>query len=402
MVLSQGLCSLNLTGAQQLPSNVLSEALCCLPELRSLSLAGTPCDRSVIRAIANHCCLLRHLDVSRCRSLPPAALLLLGRRTSCFSSHCPSEESSTSQTSGSAPWCPSLLSSLFALEIGFGEQEGDLVAVAAYLLLSLPCLERVAMDGFAQACCLIRHGYFEQTDEFNDQEGVPRLQELLQEWKYRQDVDGCRKRKEETTTDEEEGATADEEEGDVGEKECWEVYNGESDEDGNIQRRVLSHSGLERLTLSLKEVEGLTCDSLNSLSHLCPHICSVSVNIDEDACRRSQWPLLVSGLRRWAGQLQRLFMRYSGPLVELVPALQVAGSSLLSLTLEGVKTSQHTPLVEVIKACPRLRVLLISAEPPTLLQLEEDEEQEEEEGEEQQQDDLDFPQLPNLSSLTFR
>ncbi|XP_070759944.1 uncharacterized protein [Enoplosus armatus] len=379
----QGLWSLDLSGAQQLPSKVLSETLCCLPALRSLSLAGTPCDRCVIRTIAHRCRLLRHLDVSRCHLLSPAALLPLGGGASFSSSGCPSN-------------------SLLALDIGFGEQEGDPVAAAAYLLLSLPCLERVAMVGLEQACCLIQHGEFGQTDEFADREGVPRLGEVWREWRHRQGMDSWGKKREGAASDEED-------EGEEEERILWEAYGSESEEDigrdegpscsqnqADEKRRGRVLSGDELLMLHLKDVKGLSCDSLDSLSHLCPNIYSISVNVDnyEDARGRSQGSLLAAGLQTWSGQLRSLSVHYPGPLVDLFPALQVAGSSLVSVTLEGVKTSPHTPLLEVIKACPRLRDLLISAEPPTTSQEEEDEDG--------QWDDRDLPQLPNLCSLTLK
>lgn len=275
------------------------------------------------------------------------------------------------------------------------------MATAAYLLLSLPCLERVAMEGLSQACCLIQHREFDQTDEFTDREGVPRLEEVWRERRNRQGMDGWRKKREGAADDE------DEEEESI----LWEGCGSESEEDANRdekpscsqnqaeekrRKRVLSQSGDERLTLRLKNVKGLTCDSLDSLGCLCPDIYSICVNGEdqEDASGRSQGSLLAAGLHTWSGQLQDLSVHYQGPLVDLFPALQVAGCSLVSLTLEGVKTSRHTPLLEVSQACPKLRDLFISAEPPTTPQ-EEDEDEEEE-------DERDLPRLPNLCSLTLK
>lgn len=409
-MLSQALWRLDLSGVQQLPSKVLCETLCCLSALRSLCLAGTPCDRCVIGTIALHCRLLRHLDVSHCRFLSPAALLPLGSGAALSSSGCPSKSSfrctSTSQSfispSCSAPLSPLPLSSLLALDIGSEVQEGDSVAVAAFLLLSLPCLERVAMEGLAQACCLIQRREFDQTDKFTDREGVPRLGVMWADWRHRQGKDSWREKRE--------GAAADEENEDE-ERTLCDGYGSESEEDARRgeeqgccqdqaqeQRRgrVLSQSGDEHLILRLKDVKSLSCDSLDSLSHLCPNIYSISVNADdcEDAREGRQGSLLAAGLQAWSGQLRSLSVHYSGPLVDLLPALQVAGSSLLSLTLEGVKTSPHTPLLEVIRACPKLRDLLISAEPPTTPQEEEDEED--------QRDNWDLPRLPNLCSLALR
>ncbi|XP_075960967.1 uncharacterized protein LOC142964503 isoform X2 [Anarhichas minor] len=402
----QGLWSLDLSGGQQLLSKVLSETLCCLPALRSLSLAGTPCDRCVIKTIAHRCRLLRHLDISRCHLLSPAALLPLGGGGSFLSSDCPSRSprctsKSFISSSCSAPLSPLPLSSLLALDIGFGEQEGDPVAAAAYLLLSLPSLERVAMEGLTQACCLIQHRRFDQTEEFTDREGVPRLGEVWREWRHRQGTDSWGKKREGAAAGEEE--EEEEEEGTL-----WGGYGSESEEDASRaegpncslnqtenNKRGRDSSGDERLILLLKDVKGLSCDSLDSLSRACPNIYSISVNVDdfENTGGRSQGSLLAAGLQTWSGQLRSLSVHYPGPLADLLPALQVAGSSLVSLALEGVKTSPHTPLLEVIEACPRLRDLLISAEPPTTPQGAADEED--------QGDGQDLPQLPNLCSLTL-
>ena len=400
--LSQALWSLDLSAAQQLSSKVLSETLGCLPALRSLSLAGTPCDRCVIRTIAQRCRFLRHLDISRCHLLSPSALIPLGGWASFSPSSCPSRSPgcpstspSVSSSSPPAPLSPLPLCSLLALDIDFGEQEGDPVAAAAYLLLSLPYLERAAMEGLAQACCLIQEKQFGQTEEFTNREGVPQLWDL---WRERKSKDSLRKKRE--------GAAAGDE--DEEERTLWEGYGSENEEEtsrdeglSRSQAEEKSREGVlssdERLILRLKDVKGLSCDSLDSLSRACPDLCSISVNIDdgEDTRGRSQGALLAAGLQACSGQLQSLTVHYPGPLVELLPALQVAGSSLVSLTLEGVKTSPHTPLLDVIKACPRLRDLHISAEPPSTPQ-------EEEEEEENQREERDLPQLPHLCSLTLK
>nr|XP_043881478.1 uncharacterized protein LOC122769203 [Solea senegalensis]XP_043881479.1 uncharacterized protein LOC122769203 [Solea senegalensis] len=413
----QGLWSLDLSGAQQLPSKVLSATLCCLPALRSLSLAGTPCDRCVIRTITHHCPLLRHLDVSRCHFLSPASLLALVGGPFCLSSSGSSFcSTSTSQPPVASSFCPSSLSSssfaspspvpltsLLALDIGFGEQKEEPAAAAAYLLLSLPGLKTVAMEGVAQACRLIEHREFSQTDEFSIREGVPRLVEVWSKRRHRQD----------RWMEKREGGTAaaGNEEYEE-EKILWEGYCEDSDEDvsgeegpsctGNQveekrKGRVSSQSGDEQLILQLKNVKGVTCDLLDSLGNLCPHICSISVNVDHktDTVARNQVSVLAAGLQTWPGQLQSLSLLYPGPLEDLPPALRVTGSSLVSLTLDGVKTSPHCPLLEVMEACPRLRELLIFAEPPSKPPA-------------VQQEDvvgqwvsLGRPQLPNLCSLSI-
>uniref|UniRef100_UPI0037E75BE5 uncharacterized protein isoform X1 n=2 Tax=Semicossyphus pulcher TaxID=241346 RepID=UPI0037E75BE5 len=387
----QGLWSLDLSGAQQLPSKILSETFGSLPALRSLSLAGTTCDRCVIRTIANCCRLLRHLDVSSCHFLSPAALLPLGGGASFLLSG-----SSSCSPSCRALLPPPPLTSLLALDIGFGEEEGDPVAAAAYILVSLPCLETVAMEGLSQACRLIQHREFDQTDTFADREGVPRLDEM---WRYRQHMDRWDNKKD---------GKEDEEEEIVWEGSCSESEEDSSRDEGpscsqseevEMRRgRVSSQSGDNRLILRLKDVKGLSCDSLESLSRLCPKLHSMSLNSDddEDVRGRSQGSLLAAGLKRWSGQLRSLSLHHPGPLVDLLPALQVSGSSLVSLTLEGVKTSPHSPLLEVITACPRLRDLHMSAEPPNTPH----EEEEDDEGE--QRGDPDLPRLPYLCSLTLK
>uniref|UniRef100_A0A3P9C600 Si:ch211-214j8.12 n=1 Tax=Maylandia zebra TaxID=106582 RepID=A0A3P9C600_9CICH len=341
----QDLRSLDLSGAQQLPSKVISETLHGLPALRSLSLTGMSCDKHVIRTIAHRCRLLRHLDVSHCHLLSPGALLPLGGGSSSFP----------------ATLAPLPLSSLLALDIGFGVQEEEPVAAAAYLLLLLPSLERVAMEGIEKACCLIEHREFSLADEFTSREGVAKLEQVWQERRDKEGKDNLRMRREKTRQ--------------------------------SGQKRT--HRSQSDFALKLKDVKGLTFDSLDSLGRLCPGICSMSVSVDSNENTRggSKVSVLAAGLKAWSGQMQRLSVQFPGNLDNLLPSLLVAGSSLISLTLEGVKTNSYTRLLPVIRACPRLRDLLISAEPsPSFLQIEH---------EEDQQDNGDLPRLPNLCSLTL-
>ncbi|XP_028268936.1 uncharacterized protein LOC114440705 [Parambassis ranga] len=385
----QGLWNLDLSGAQQLPSKALSETISSLSTLCSLSIAGTGCDSCVINAIVHCCRLLRHLDVSCCHLLSPAALLPLGGGTPCSSSDSPSVSPSSSPALSPLP-----LRSLLALDIGFGEEDRDAVFTAAYLLLSLPCLERLAMEGLSEACCLIDHREFSQTDEFTNREGVPSLDEVWRERRLKQGRD-CLREKTERAANKKDSEK---------ERTFWEENDSDSEEDASrdegpscsqnqavVERKVLSQSGV---ILQLRDVKGgVTCETLDSLGCLCPDIHSISV-VAEDTRGRSQGSLLTAGLQAWSGQLQSLSVQYLGALVDLLPALQVTGSSLVSLTLEGVRTSPHTPILEVIRVCPRLRDLLISAEPPSMPQQEED-------GEVDQQEDGELPRLPNLRSLTL-
>lgn len=364
--LPQGLWSLDLSGAQQLPSQVLGETLCSLPALRSLSLAGTPCDSGVIRTVTQRCRLLRHLDVSRCRLLSPAALLPLGGKSSCS----PSEASPHCTTSISPP----PLCSLLALDIGLEEKEGDAMVVAASLLLSLPCLERVALDGLAEACRLILRLESERA-ECTDREGFPCLGELWREFRQRQGKDSWRKR------------------GEAAEEDEWEEYKGERAEYSDKNRESVSQSDNQRAVLRLRDIKGLSCDDLDSLGRLCPNIRFISVHTDGCENVRGKQQGLAAGLQAWSGQLQSLSVQHSRPLVDLLPAVRVAGSSLRSLTLEGVRSAPHAPLLEFIRACPRLRELLVCAEPATL---------QEEEDLVVRRADQDLPKLPDLCSLTLR
>lgn len=276
------------------------------------------------------------------------------------------------------------------MDIGFGEEDGEQVAAAAYLLLSLPVLEKVALDGFSQACHLLRCREFDQANKFTEREGVPKLADLFRE-RRRMQARGSR------------GLVADEEDE---ETLLWEGYEGEC-EDGSSgdegagcpqeeesKKRVVSQPDDEGVTLCLKEVKSLSCDSLNSLGPLCPDLCSISVNIgdDEDDRERERGSLLAECLQTWTGQLCCLSVQYLGYMTEVFSAVEVVGSSLLSLTLEGVKSSPDTPLLKLIKACPRLKELHIIAERPPFMTQEEEEENE--------LDDL--PRLPNLRSLSLK
>lgn len=284
------------------------------------------------------------------------------------------------------------------MDIGFGEEEGETVAAAAYLLLSLPVLEKVALDGFSQACHLIQRRQFDQANKFTEREGVPRLADLFWERRRMQARGSGRGASE--------GPVADEEDE---EKSLWEGYEGECEEGSSgdegpgcpqeeeleqSTKRVVSQPDDKGVTLCLKEVKSLSCDSLNSLGPLCPNLCSISVNIgdDEDDRERDQGSLLAECLQTWSGQLCCLSVQYLGYMIDVFPAVEVVGSSLLSLTLEGVKSSPYTPLLRLIKACPRLKELHIIAERPHFMAHQDQEENE--------LDDL--PRLPNLRSLSLK
>ncbi|XP_061753379.1 uncharacterized protein si:ch211-214j8.12 isoform X2 [Nerophis ophidion] len=347
----QALHSLSLSGAQYLRSKALCDTLTHLPALRSLSLAGTPCDADVIRTAALCCPLLRYLDVSRCRFLPPTALLLLaGFR--------PLSYSASSTTSGS----PLPLCSLLALDIALGDAQ----AVAAYLVLALPRLQRVALEGLSQACSLIHERSFAEADEFSAREGLPRLEEV---WRKKMSGDAI--------------------------EDGWMLLDAsESEGEGEAVTSSYSPASDKHPTLHLSDVQVVTCDSLVILGRLCPNITSLSVNMEEETGGRPQASVFATGLRSWSGQLRRLSVQHQGPLLDLLPALRVAGSTLVSLTLEGVQTSPRCPLLEMIRVCPRLEELLVCAEPPDYA-LEDEEDVVE-------LDQRDLPSLHSLHSLSLR
>uniref|UniRef100_A0A672J927 Uncharacterized LOC115398651 n=1 Tax=Salarias fasciatus TaxID=181472 RepID=A0A672J927_SALFA len=399
----QGLLNLDLSGAQQLSVKVLCETLHSLSNLHWLCLAGIPCDRFVIKTITLCCRLLRHLDVSRCHLLSPSALLPLGGGPCCpsspspngSSSHCTSpSQSSISSPSSSSALSPLPLRSLLALDIGFEEKEGDSVAAAAYLLLSLPSLERLALEGLTQACSLIEQKQFWQVEEFTSREGVPRLEDLWRD-RSKQQANGWKQMR---TRDRKE--VEDEEEEGSG---FWEESGSESEENVRDKELVSSEDQTEEklssrsdLILQLRDVRGLTCDSLDSFARVCPSISSLSVNVtddDESVGGQKQSSVLAAGLQSYTGQMRSLSVQFPGTLTDLFPALKVSGPSLVSLTLEGVKTSTDTRLLEVITMCHRLRELAISAEPPTIARGTHDRER--------IHDDGNLPKLPHLSSLSI-
>ncbi|KAI5618540.1 hypothetical protein C0J50_21932, partial [Silurus asotus] len=341
----QSLKSLDLSGAQNVSSATLCSLLSDLSSLHSLSLAGTLSDRAVIATVAHRCSLLQHLDVSRCLQLPPGALLPLALRG------------------------PKRLSSVLALDIGLGEDEEDGLASAAFLLLGVSGLHRLAIDGLGLACVMIQNRDFSLTDRFTTREGVSCLQEL------------------------------------------WDARVKDHNEDVALEEKMDRSSSLHegrskdepsrKFTLRLREVQGLTLDSLDAVSDLCPDLCSVSLNChddddddDDDHEGSSKSMRLTRGLARWSGQLHFLSLRFSGPLYELVPPLQVSGSCLRSLTLEGVQADGNLNLIALLRACPELTALTFHIDPPRSNQEEDDDEDEDIE-------DWDLPCLPHLRTLTL-
>ena len=154
------------------------------------------------------------------------------------------------------------------------------------------------------------------------------------------------------------------------------------------------------LKLGAREIQRVSLNSLDALGQLCPDLCSISLNCHEDDDNGDEDVLgsgrttLTKGLARWSGQLRCLSLQFPGPLSELVSPLQVSGSNLTSLTLEGVQADGHLPFLDLIRACPKLTSLTVHIDPPRSNQEEEDDD----EGLE----DWDLPCLPDLSSLTLK
>ncbi|KAF4074686.1 hypothetical protein AMELA_G00242140 [Ameiurus melas] len=336
----QSLKCLDLSGAQNISSAALCSLLSDLSCLHSLSLAGTLCDRATIATVARRCSLLQHLDVSRCLHLPPAALLALALQG------------------------PKHLASLLALDIGLGEHEDDELASAAFLLLGVSSLQRLAIEGLGHACAIIQNRDFAVTDGFTTREGVSCLGELWDARVQEKEVSGDEEEKMDRTLSFDEGRRTD------------------------APRR--------RFKLRLQEVHGLTLDGLDAVSNMCPDVRSVSLNChdDDDDEGSSQSIRLTRGLARWSGQLHFLSLQFSGPLSELVPPLQVSGSCLLSLTLEGVQADGNLPLIALLRACPKLASLVLHIDPPRS-------NREEDNNDDEDIEDWDLPCLPHLRTLTL-
>uniref|UniRef100_A0A9J8BG58 dihydrofolate reductase n=1 Tax=Cyprinus carpio carpio TaxID=630221 RepID=A0A9J8BG58_CYPCA len=388
----QNLQSLDLSGAQNISASVLCELLGSQHRLSFLSLAGTLCDQRVISVVCRQCPKLKHLDVSQCLHLTPAGLLPLAYQEPFVKN-------------------ANIFSSLLALDIGLAENESDAVAAVAFLLLSLPGLQRLAVEGLGQACVLIQNKQFELTEEFTSREGVPLLKDL---WAKRTQEDHLKESSllstdgEESFTLEgkideylslEESQTDASDSTDINE---WTTTSGEGCEKDGCRSRACN--GRDSVTTSLRDVQGLSLDTLEAVGKVCPELRVLSLDClqssaDDNIDSFEQATVLARGLGRFSGQLHCLSLQFAGLLSELVPALKAAGSHLLSLTLEGIKADGHTPLLELIHACPRLTSLTIHLDPPRNNWDGEDDEEEEGEDEGFLSN---LPCIPHLRSLTLK
>ncbi|KAI7813592.1 hypothetical protein IRJ41_023206, partial [Triplophysa rosa] len=357
----QNLQSLDLSGAQNVSSSVLCELLCGLHRLNSLSLAGTLCDQRVLSVVSRQFPMLKHLDMST-----------------------------------------KALSSLLALDICLADSEGDAVAAVAFILLSLPKLHRLAIEGLGQACVLIQNREYEVTEEFTNREGVLSLKDL---WARRIQED-LLKDSSFKSTDGEESLNLEEQIDEwlsLDEGQTDEVRQKDTETDGCIGVTEKDYVKDGGVTTCLRDVQGLTLDTLEAVGNVCPDLCVLSLDClqrnadnEDSADSFKQAAVLARGLGRCSGQLRCLSLQFAGLMSDLVPALQAAGSHLLSLTLEGIIADGHTPLLELIHACPRLTSLTIHLDLPST-NWEGNDDDDEEEGEDEVLNNL--PCIPNLRSL---
>ncbi|KAG7481264.1 hypothetical protein MATL_G00064740 [Megalops atlanticus] len=382
-----GLSSLDLSGAQQISTSVLVELLGVLPRLRSLSLAGTACDGGVVSVVGASCPALQSLDVSRCHHLAPGGLLRLAHQPHGYTG------------------LP--LRSLQALDIGLGEEEPDRAAAAAFLLLALPLLSSVALEGLGEACALIAGRHFGEAEEFTARAGVPSLREV---WGQRvrgeferregkaaaaegkgqgeapdgEEQDGWPSdaQSEDEDEEEEEGEGGKKWRGRDGGKSAW-LSGGEAERGG--QRRGDGSDDETQVSLCLREAQGVSWETLGALGRLCSELRSLSLNCDGVLGGK-----LARALAKWVGQLHSLSLQSTATLFELIPAVRAVGASLLSLSLEGVKMDGTASFLQLLYDCPKLKTLCIHTEPPN---------SNEEEDEDQNLRDL--PCLPQLRSLTL-
>ncbi|XP_062874285.1 uncharacterized protein si:ch211-214j8.12 [Trichomycterus rosablanca] len=352
----QSLKSLDLSGALNVSPSALCSLLSGLSRLQSLSLSGTPCDPAVISTIARECPALHHLDVSRCLRLRPGSLLPLGCRGQ------------------------NRLSSLLATDIGMGEGEIDACAAAAFLMLGVPGLRRLASEGVGGACEVFENKAFDLTEGFTCRQGVPGLKEL---WDRR--IGGNTET--ECVQPADDSFTLEEELGGL----CLDKTRGSEEKTGEFGSR-----SPDTFKLRLREVQGVSLKSLQAVANLCPELSSISLNCHDDFNDESETrsTLLTQGLERWSGRLLSLSLQFPGPLSDLVPALEASGSSLRHLTLEGVQADGNLPFLALVRACPKLNTLVVHIDPPPSNQEYDDDD---DEGIE----DWSLPCLPDLQTLTL-
>lgn len=268
------------------------------------------------------------------------------------------------------------------------------------------------MEGLGKACVLIQNKQFEVTEEFTGREGVPLLKDMwakrIQEDHLKDSSLRCADREESFTLEGkiDECLSLEESQTDASDSTDTNEWTGTSAEgcekDGCRSRAC---NGRESVTTSLRDVQGLSLDTLEAVGKVCPELRVLSLDclqssVDDNVGSFEQVAVLARGLGGFSGQLHCLSLHFAGLLSELVPALKAAGSHLLSLTLEGIKADGHVPLLELIHACPRLTSLTVHLDPPRN-NLNEDDEEDEEEGEDEGLLS-NLPCIPHLRSLTLK
>lgn len=262
------------------------------------------------------------------------------------------------------------------------------------------------MEGLGQACALIQNKQFEVTEEFTRREGVPLLKDMWAK-QTQEDSSLLSADREESFTLEgkidvflslEDSQTDASDSTDINE---WTRTSGDGCEKDGCRSRACN--GRESVT-SLRDVQGLSLDTLEAVGKVCPELRVLSLDclqssVDDNVDSFEQAAVLARGLGRFSGQLRCLSLQFAGLLSELVPALKAAGSHLLSLTLEGIKADGHSPLLELIHACPRLTSLTVHLDPPRN-NLNGDDDEEEEGEDEGLLSNL--PCIPHLCSLTLK
>ncbi|XP_031426135.1 uncharacterized protein si:ch211-214j8.12 isoform X2 [Clupea harengus] len=390
---SYGLLSLDLSGAVSISAPVLRELLGSLASLRSLCLAGSLCDGRVLEALPVQCPLLRHLDVTRCLHLSPVCLLSLT----------PSHPHS--------PGLP-LLRSLLAVDIGFGECDEDRRATAAFLLLSLPWLERVALEALGEAFALLLDGAFHEVEDFIRRTGMPDFRDL---WAERANgcsgntVPGMEKVEEESFSLSEVTDsclwTQDSEDEDEGESNgtdgvCHDLTGEMTLENTRDNETLKAQQGgsFKDVRLRLRQVQGVSFGTLGALGQLCPDLAALTLDYREEE-ETVSGAHMARELARWSASLRSLTLRFSGPLSEMAHGVGSVGANLTSLTLEGVRADGLDPFLRLLHSCPKLTTLTIHMEPPRMHQAQEEEEEDEEE---EREEDLEaLPCLPRLSCLAL-
>lgn len=284
------------------------------------------------------------------------------------------------------------------------------MAVPVFLLLTLPCLVKAALDGLGDAFDVIESQDFAGLEAFCSHNGMPNLKEL---WDARIQIQGKLTEEKETKIevlldDEGMGRWLSESEEPDDDDESENGSEREEADGGKAQEKILLQCNRQvevkdigrteeqtryaksvlqdHLTLPLREAQGISCRNMRALGKLCPDLCALSLDCDD-----SELGQLAAALERWTHELFSLSLHFAGILTEILPAIQTVGATLHHLHLEGVKISDDASFLQLLCLCTKLKTLAIHTECPIL-----NEEEEEEENEEQ-----GIQGLPCLAQLRF-